>query len=205
MKANPDPEAGTRRIIFGGAFDPVHWGHIRMAEEVRRKWPAEGVVFVPTYVPPHRSQALVADFDDRVAMVTAALSDEDWAEVSTIERELPQPNYSLETVRALKRQHPDTTFAFLIGADQLPRFRFWHKPLELLAEVPLLVGSRPGTDTAADSELPTDRVIIIPTTPVDISATSVRQQIRQGITEEALGRLVPPRVAEYILKRKLYR
>ena len=204
-RAIRNPEQGGRWLIFGGTFDPVHRGHIRLAEDARRAWPGDGVLFVLSARPPHRPEGPAAPFEDRLAMLRRAVAPMDRAVVSTIERELSAPNYTLHTVRELKRRYPECEFAFLIGADHLPQLPGWHQPLELLKEVEVLVGSRPGYPPRVPDTLPSDRIRCIETGLLDISSTQIRKAVQAGADREALADLVPPTVADYILSRNLYR
>lgn len=200
----PAPELGECWGILGGVFDPVHLGHIHLGRDIRIKKNLDGILFVPACKPPHRPTEKRAPFADRVAMLRLAVADHDNFEVSAIEEDAALSGFTLDTVRELRAAYPDVSFYFLIGADNLRSFMTWHQWRQLLKEISLLVGSRPGSDPAIVKELLGDRVELVDTGLIDVSSTKVRSVIRQGADIERLARLVPRPVAEYILENKLY-
>jgi nicotinate-nucleotide adenylyltransferase len=200
----PAPEPGECWGILGGVFDPIHLGHIHLAREIRIKKNLDGILFVPACRPPHRPAEERAPFADRVAMLRLAVVDHENFEVSAIEEDAGLSGFTLDTVRELRASYPDVSFCFLIGADNLGSFMTWHQWRQLLKEITLLVGSRPGSDPAIVKDLPEDAVELVDTGLNDVSSTVVRSVIRQGTDIEKLGRLVPRPVAEYVLENKLY-
>jgi nicotinate-nucleotide adenylyltransferase len=200
----PAPEPGERWGILGGAFDPVHFGHLTITREIRNEAKLDGVLLVPTLDPPHRPQQPVVGFEDRVAMLELALKGETAMAVSRIEESTTRPSYTLDTVRALKKKHPGVEFVFIIGADIVSQFKTWHCWQDLLREITLIVGHRPGADLRELSTFPEERFKLVETTPVDLSSTQVRERIRMGSTREQLSEMVPPSVADFILNRSLY-
>jgi len=201
----PAPEPGERWGVLGGVFDPVHIGHLTLARDVLRVRRLNGVLLVPTYQPPHRSELPAAAFEDRVAMLKLAVQGETALEISRIEESTPRPSYSLETVRALKHLYPGVEFSFIIGADNLCQLQTWHQWRVVLQEVKLIVGCRPGARIDDLCDLPLDRIDFVESSMVDVSSTHVRNRIKGGVTREQLATLVPGEVADYILQRKLYR
>jgi len=201
----PAPEPGQRWGILGGAFDPIHLGHLALAHNIRRLRALYGVLFVPTFEPPHRPLPPQASFDDRVEMTRLALLSQDSLESSRIEEHTGRPSYTLNTVRALKSKHPGTEFELIIGADQLAAFSSWHRWQGLLNEVLIIVGHRPGTIVAISTDLPPERIVILETALVAVSSTEVRSRIRAGATGAELAEMVPASVADYIEAKKLYR
>jgi nicotinate-nucleotide adenylyltransferase len=200
----PAPEPGERWGILGGAFDPLHFGHLTLAREIRNKVKLDGVLLVPTLEPPHRPQQPVVRFEDRVTMLELALKGEAAMAVSRIEETTSRPSYTLDTVRALKKKYPQVEFVFIIGADIVSQFKSWHCWQDLLREIKLIVGYRRGADLSELSAYPEDRFTLVETTPVDLSSTQVRERIRMGATREQLSKMVPPSVADFILRRRLY-
>jgi len=166
---------------------------------------AVGVLYLPAYRHPLKPGGCEAEFKHRAEMLRLAIGPEKATDVSTIESELPATNYTLDTVRALKRRYPNCHFSFLIGADNLPILHTWHKAQELLEEVTLLVGSRPDHGPTIDSSLPREAIVIVPTSLLDISSTQIREAVRSGAGAAELSALVPDAVAEYILDNRLYR
>jgi len=200
----PAPEPGERWGILGGAFDPVHLGHLSLAREILEKSSLDGVLLVPTLDPPHRPQQPVVGFEERVTMLELALAGEAAMAVSRIEETTSRPSYTVDTVRALKKKFPSVEFVFIIGADIVSQFKTWHCWQEVLREISLIVGIRPGADLRDLSAFPSDRFALIETTPVNLSSTVIRERIKRGITREQLVAMVPIRVADFILQRRLY-
>jgi nicotinate-nucleotide adenylyltransferase len=201
----PAPSPGQRWGILGGVFDPVHLGHLTLARDVRSIRHLQGILFVPTFQPPHRPSPPKASFEDRMEMVRLALCDQPDMEVSRIEEQTTRPSFTLDTVQALKVAYPGVEFELIVGADQLSQLPTWHRWRELLDEVRLVVGCRPG---AVQPQLPDsapERILILESSLVDLSSTQVRAGIEGGATLYKLTALVPQAVAEYIIARDLYR
>jgi len=201
----PAPEPGQKWGILGGIFDPVHLGHLVLATEILEARQLDGVFLIPAFDPPHRDKQPRATFQDRVTMLQMVCEREPRLTVCTIEEELKRPSYTLRTIRALRQKHEGVDFRFIIGADNLVQLKTWHLWETLLDEVRLMVGYRPGADLDAINDYPQVRIDIIETALVDISSTDIRQAVRQGVTDDELKRLVPPPVADYIIKKGLYR
>jgi len=192
--------------ILGGAFDPVHRGHLTLASDIRAAKTLTGVLFVPSYEPPHKMNRCEASWDDRLAMIRLAIEGRDSFKVSTVEAEMSQPGYSLNTVRALKCLYPDVTWYFIIGEDLLSEFAAWHRPEEILREVRILAGSRPAAPAPGSAQpYRSDRIEVVTTGLFDVSSTEIRRRIKEGTAPAELRELVGDAVGEYILSRKLYR
>lgn len=199
------PDAGGHWLVFGGTFDPVHRGHLQLVHDMKQQSDACGVIVAPTNVPPHRLQnSLVASFEARTAMLRLATQQLTYIFLSTIEAELAVPNYTINLLRKLKRRYSSCQFSLLMGADQLKLFTEWHQWEQILSEVKLLVGSRPSHSPEVPSEIPADRIDILQTSLLDISSTDVRDKVSSGCALDDLACLVPDKVAEYIVKEKLY-
>jgi len=201
----PAPEPGQTWGILGGTFDPVHLGHLSLATDMQKAQKLDGVLLVPAFDPPHRTERPHALFEDRATMLTLATEDVSGLEISRVEESLGCPGYTLETVRALRKQHTGIDFRFIVGADNLNLLRTWHKWETVLDEIRLLVGCRPGVDLEPITDLPRARIDLVETSMIDLSSTEIRDRVNQGIDPEELNRMVPPKVATYILERNLYR
>ena len=201
----PAPEPGQSWGILGGIFDPVHLGHIRLADDIQKAGRLDGVLFVPSFDPPHRQNQQRAPFEDRVAMLQLAVVDHCGLEVSDIEHRIDRPGYTLNTIRALKKDHAGVVFQLVIGADNLHSFRTWYRWEQILEEVKLLVGSRPGTGSEGVQGIRPDRMELLSTGLVDVSSTMVRARARENVGIDELSNLVPRPVAEYIVRNELYR
>ncbi len=166
-----------------------------MAELAREQTGADQVWFMPAAVPPHKGRPH-QDFAWRAEMVSALIDGRDGLLVCTIERELPPPSYTVDTVAELRRRHPEHSFWFLIGADSLQTLPTWHGAERLVGEIPFLVAPRAGYPTEelfqrVSCQLPGLRLRAIDMPIVDVSSTWLRQRLLAG--KSACG-LVPERV-----------
>lgn len=201
----PGPEPGENWGVLGGVFDPVHRGHLTLARDIQAQAGLDGILFVPADKTPHRKLKQGASFDQRCHMLELALVDAPAFRLDRIERDAKLRGYTLDTVRELKKRYPDTVFRFIIGTDNLLGFKTWFRWEEVLSEIKLLVGCRPGADPPDLSEISPRRVELVKTSLVDLSSTGVRETIRKGASRDELLEAVPAPVADYILKERLYR
>jgi nicotinate-nucleotide adenylyltransferase len=199
-----DPEPGTRWGILGGVFDPVHRGHLSLACEMLSKADLDGVLFVPSFDPPHRSGKIRAPFRDRVEMLRLALTEQPACVVSDVEATLNQPGYTLVLITELERRYPEVEWLFIMGADNISTFSTWYRWEDILRKIKVLAGARPGQTGDAIGEFPSDRMQLVPTVTRDVSSTEVRRLIKEGSTVERLCELVPEAVAVYIREHGLY-
>lgn len=189
----------VRRIgILGGTFNPIHAGHLVLAEQTRQRLRLEKVIFVPTYFPPHKEVKALAPAQERCHMVTKALKTNPFFEVSSLELARGGVSYSIETVKKFRSIYPRASLYFIIGSDSLEELSTW-KNIEKLNKIcKFVVVRRPGY--APRRLFPNMQVIDIDTK--DISSTDIRRRIRTG---KSIRSLVPEEVRKYILKKKLYR
>ena len=194
--------------VLGGTFDPVHLGHLAIAEEVRIKLDLDRVIFIPAGQPRLRADEYLTPAIDRLRMVELATGDNPHFQVCDIEIKRSGTTYTVDTLVELgQRLGPDTSLYFIVGADILGQFHRWKDPEKVLDACHLVVGSRPGhqdddrpewfqgTDSAKD------KVTQLEIPMVDISGTEIRRRASLG---ESVRHLVPDLVAEYIQDRKLY-
>jgi nicotinate-nucleotide adenylyltransferase len=193
--------------IFGGTFDPIHQGHMIIAEQVMDELDLARVVFVPGGIPPHKEASSVrASAEDRVDMVEAAVATNERFCVDRIEVDAGRPMHSVETVRILKERSPDDDWYFISGADEVSNLLAWKEPDRLLEEIVMVAATRPGYDLSKLDHLEKalrnfDRIFPVECTRVDISATGIRRRILQG---KSVRYLVPEGVYEIISDRRLY-
>lgn len=192
--------------ILGGTFNPVHLGHLYMAEEAMKNLKLDHVIFMPNYIPPHKENSSVSAAE-RVKMLHLALSDHPDFSVSTFEVEKTGISYTYETVEELHRRHPLDTFFFIIGEDSYVNFWKWKNPEGILKYVEVAVIERTGFPKEASSK--TDelfrqnhkKAFRILSETVDISSTDIRIRLKEG---KDAYELLPRKVAEYIKEKKLY-
>ncbi len=193
--------------VFGGTFDPVHNGHLHIANVLRDALQLDRVVWVPAGRPPHkRGQIVSADFD-RVAMLELAISDAPFDTISTVELDRPGPSYTADTLTAMANELPPASLYFLMGEDSLRDLPNWREPERILAAAELAVVGRPGVDVdlkALYLALPAskDRVHLVPTRELAISSSDIRRHVADG---NSIADLVPPAVAAFIADRELYK
>lgn len=188
--------------IFGGAFDPVHNGHVRLAEEAVKQLKLRRLLIIPTYASPHKHTDLLP-FEDRAEMCRRAFGHIPGAEVSDIEVRLGGTSYSINTVRALKEMYPDEQFFLLIGGDMLFSFETWYKYESLLKETKVCAVARDDDSLVDMMEYANEigRVKVLPTKAVTMSSTHVRETAANG---GDISGMVPAGVAEYIREKGLY-
>jgi nicotinate-nucleotide adenylyltransferase len=200
----PAPEPGQQWGILGGTFDPVHRGHLSLGREILKAKQLDGILLVPSYDPPHRESDPTASFEERLAMLRLAVAGDPAFAISTIEETTSRPSYTLNTVRALRNEHPGVEFFFIVGADNLSLLRTWHCWETVLQEIRLLVGTRPGANLAAADQFAAKAMELVPITEIDVSSTEIRSTIKKVATVGELCELTPRAVAEYIVERGLY-
>jgi nicotinate-nucleotide adenylyltransferase len=204
--------------IFGGTFDPVHYGHLRPALELLQELPLRELRFVPCSVPPHR-EAPQAGAELRVAMLRAALEGQPGLVLDERELQRPGPSYTVDTLRSLREELGAVPLCLVIGGDAFRGLATWHRWEDLIELAHLIVMRRPGweapaegpvaalyaqrrTDSAAAlAQSPAGRILAWPVTQLDISASRIRRDIGLGKSPRYL---LPDAVWELIRARGLY-
>lgn len=189
--------------IFGGLFDPVHYGHIRLASHLARAAELDGILWVPAAQPPHKDKNQPASFKDRLAMLRLALQDLPNMVISDIEAAAELSGYALDMVRAVKKRYPEPEFCFIMGADNVTDIVNWYHYDQLLSEIDVIAGSRGGVEMgpagAGDSRLRCFEI-----EPTEMASSDIRGQIRDGADLEFLLKALPPEVLEFISTKGLY-
>jgi nicotinate-nucleotide adenylyltransferase len=197
----------SRRVgIVGGTFDPIHLGHLAVAEAALRCAGLDEVLLIPAGTPPHR-QAPVASASDRLEMARLAVEDMPRLSVSELEVERSGGSYTVDTLRRLREARPDADLYLVLGWDAARDFGSWREPGQVLDLARPVVIGRPGYPLPSPAELRAagfdpDRVVLCAEPTPDIQATRIRRRAAAG---EPLDGLVKPRVARYIVERGLYR
>ena len=191
--------------LLGGTFDPIHLGHLVLAESAREAFGLDGILFVPAGQPPHKPGAVMAPASDRWRMVEIATNDNPFFSVSPVEIERAGPSYTVDTVACLRRQQPSVDWCLIVGSDALAEIPTWHDYQGLLPLVRILAAARqPGTPLTLPPEINawSDRVSFFHPPSLDISASLIRQRVRDGLS---VRYLVPAGVAAYLAGHHLYR
>ncbi len=185
--------------VFGGTFDPPHHGHLIVAEYVRYRLGLDRIVFVPSWISPHKQERRAADGSHRLAMLRLAVSGSPELEVSDIEVRRGGVSYTVDTLKDLSSE-THAGLNLLIGADNYVDFRTWHEPEQILSLARLVVMSRPGSPFPPDQSLPSG-IIRIEVPEITIRATRIRSLAGET---RSIRYLVPPPVEKYILENHLY-
>lgn len=193
--------------IFGGSFDPVHQGHLILAEQCREQGELDEVWFVPAARPPHKLAAAQAGFGQRVEMLELALAGHPAFRVNQLENERTGPSYTADTLDLLARQHPEHEWALLVGGDTLRDLHTWYEPGRIVARASLLVMARPGAAVPSAGELEERlgtpvRLSMVDVPLIDISSSDIRTRLSQG---RSIRYLLPRAVEVYAQEKKLYR
>jgi nicotinate-nucleotide adenylyltransferase len=196
--------------VLGGTFDPPHLGHLILAQEAHQALELTQVLFVPAGEPWRKAGRELSARQQRLAMVERAVSSNSAFAVSTAEVDRPGPSYTAETMAQLRQQFgAETELFFIMGADSLADFPHWHQPLRILELARLAVAERsPLGNEALDEALPEElaealreRVVWLSMPLIAISASAVRERVRQGLP---IRYWVPEAVEEYIGRHGLY-
>lgn len=199
---------GERVGILGGTFDPVHYGHLAIAEEVYCALQLTRMVFVPAGQPPHKLTAGITPAQQRVSMLERAIATNPHFTLSLVDVQRAGPSYTVETLRLLRQEWgPRAELFFVIGSDSLKDLPSWYDPEGILAQATIVALTRPGyVDVRAGllERLPAlrDRLILLEGPLLEISATDLRQRVAEG---RPIKYQTPEVVEEYILQRGLYR
>ena len=202
----------TRRIgVMGGTFDPVHYGHLVIAEEVHAALHLSEVVFIPAGQPPHKTGHRITETQHRLAMLELALASNPHFRISLMEIERTGPSYTVDTLRTL-REHlgMDISLFFIIGWDSLEELHTWYRASDILTLVTRLVAvRRPGYEEDAEynrvleQRLPgiLQRLLVVQAPQLEISATDLRQRVAEG---RPIKYQTPEAVETYIKQNRLY-
>jgi len=198
--------------ILGGTFDPVHVGHLRIAEEARVRLELSRVLFVPAGQPWLKADEAIASPIHRVEMVRRAIADNPYFELSTVEVDRPGPSYAVDTVATIavlqQQLGAEASFFFLLGWDSLAELPRWKEPDKLVQMCRLVAVPRPDFSPpnleALESSIPgvTQSVVLLDMPLVDVSSSDIRKRVAKGLSIQGL---VPDDVEEYIKEQQLYR
>lgn len=206
--------------ILGGTFDPIHYGHIRPAMEVKASLKLDKILLMPNHIPPHKNttHSTTAQRLEMVAQVCEALTG---FELCDIEAKRDSPSYTVVTLKQLSQRYPDDELFFIMGMDSFIQLQSWHKWQQLFEFANLVVCQRPGWHLAAESPMQHElsarhasidalsisshpehgRIFTVDISPQNISSTQIRSQLAIGeIPQDALL----PATLNYIQKQRLY-
>ena len=194
--------------IMGGTFNPIHLGHLILAEHAYEQLELDEVLFVPSGNPYMKEYANVLDAKTRIDLVGEAIEDNCHFALSRIEVDRGGNSYSYETIAALKEANPDTEYFFMVGADSLFMMEKWMHPEKIFSEVTVAVAIRGGyTDEKLEAQIKVleekynTKIVRLYSRSVDISSTVIRDRVREG---KSIRYMVHYKTAEVIKKKRLY-
>lgn len=194
--------------IIGGTFNPIHLGHLILAERAYEEFELDEILFIPAGVSYFKDQSTILDKKTRITLTGGAIGDNPHFALSTIECDRAGNSYTYETLEELKRHNPDTQYYLIIGADSLVQMELWQKPENILRDAIILVAKRQGPTTQEFldkmEEIKTKYnadIRVIPCTYIDISSTEIRERVKAG---KSIKYLVPEVTENYIKKHHLY-
>lgn len=220
-----DPSRMKRIAFYGGSFDPVHRGHLAIADELNRLFELDQFVFIPAYHAPHKSGRTPTSSYDRYAMLALATRNDCRLRVSKLELDLPEKPYTVETLARLQAAMPDTEVLFVMGADSWQDIRTWREWEKVLTMSSHIVVTRPGYDITFShvtdeirqrivdirgtdrlpegTDLEKRSIFMTDAVNMDISATAIRRRIREN--DPSWRADIQEEVAKYIEKYQIYR
>lgn len=207
--------------IFGGTFNPIHFAHLRIAEEIREHFALEKVIFVPAATPPHKPLADELSFAERLKMVELAVHGNPFFSVSDLEGKREGKSYSIDTLHLFRKLYPKDEFFFIMGSDSFAEFGSWKEYASIFSCCNIVTITRPGARISLREALPVDiahefcyhesqnrishrsgySVYSIEGTQLDISSTAIRSLLRQG---KSIKYLLPATVEHYIKQQRFY-
>lgn len=196
--------------IFGGTFDPVHLGHLIVAEQCREQARLDEVWFVPAARPPHKEEHALTPFAQRVEMLALAAAGQPAFRIEELEKDRSGPSFTADTLEELSRREPRPELHFILGSDSLADLPHWRNPARVVELACLLIVARPGWEVPAEKELrqtlgkstAEPRWQVIESPLIDISSRDLRRRAREG---RSLRYLVPRAVECLIREKGLYR
>ena len=194
--------------IFGGTFDPVHYGHLLAAEQCREQCRLDEIWFVPAAVPPHKTGVEISPGKARAEMLELAVAGLPQYRVSRMELEREGPSYTVDTLAGLRRDDPSRELILILGADSLADFPTWREPSRI-AELATILAVNRGRVTpdvnAAAQQLGREfraRVQVVEMPAVDLASTDIRRRVREG---RSIQFMTPRAVDMYLRQHDLYR
>lgn len=195
--------------VFGGSFNPVHIGHLTIAQDAVEQLELDRLIFMPAAVPPHKQDKVLADGNHRLEMLRLATESNPGFEVSEMELQRGGVSYTFDTMTQIQNEHPDAELFFIIGLDSLPELHLWrnvNELLELCTVVPFARGGEDPTLVTEKIQLSNEwkkRLLerMIRIHEIEVSSSEIRMRVAEGLS---IRYLVPPEVEMYIAEHHLY-
>lgn len=195
--------------IFGGAFNPIHNGHLNLAKKYLEVLNLDRIIFIPTALPPHKTDRFLASKEDRFNMLELAISDCEEFEISDIEFQRQGKSYTYDTLCLLREKYPNDDFYLIIGADQFLTFNLWYRYRDILDIASICTAARENGNQREKiidfsnklDGLDKNRFHLLNSDAVEVSSSQVREKIKKG---EDVSSLIPKKVYNYIVEKGLY-
>lgn len=199
---------GKQIGIMGGTFNPIHYGHLLLAESARETFHLDKIVFIPSGIPYMKDSSSILNGESRLHMVMLAIEGNPYFELSRIELDRTGPTYTRDTLASLQMDNNEDKYYFIMGADSLLMIESWKDPKFIMQNCTILAAVR-GNETAGNIEKKAEYLIrkyqadirILPSRYIDISSSDIRNNVKQGTS---VRYMLPDKVAEYIQKNGLY-
>lgn len=186
--------------IFGGTFDPIHLGHLITAQTLLEKRRLQKIIFVPTFISPHKLQYEYSSSEHRYKMTELAISSHPCFEISDFELNRDEVSYTINTLIEFSKKY--NSMELIIGFDNLVKFDLWHKPDEILELANLVVMKRTYDKGIKSANKYFEKAQFIDTPTIEISGTDIRRRVKY---KRPIDYFVPKTVKDYIIENKLYR
>lgn len=209
--------------LFGGTFDPIHFGHLRAAEEIKQILELNKVYFIPSAIPPHKTQSIITDASKRLEMIQLAIEGNPYFDVSEFELQSDTTSYTINTMEHFIKTMPDVEFYFILGNEQFNHIESWKEYKRLFELTNFAVITRPGFSELDSCKVPlalkdefryynsienvnsytnkTKEIVFIEIKGIEISSTDIRAFVE---SDKSIKYLVPNKVENFILSEKLY-
>lgn len=201
----PQHIVGARLGIMGGTFDPIHYGHLFVAEEARARFALDHVLFVPNGSPPHKKEYLMPHAPDRYEMTRLATATNPAFTCTPLEIHRAGPSYTVDTLAILNAQYPSTELFYITGIDAIADILTWRRHAEIIRMATFIAAARPGFDLKTlEDRLPAaylERVLLLGSTAQGVSSTEIRERVRARLP---IRYLTPDAVLDYIREHHLY-
>ncbi len=185
--------------LFGGTFDPIHHGHLITAQSVREIRNLDKIIFIPSYISPHKKDVKTTSPEHRLNMIKLAIEGVDFFECSDYEISKGGVSYTIDTIREFKKKYDH--IEFIIGYDNIFKFHKWKDPDEIMKLAKIIVLKRKSSVPPPHEDKYVKQAIFVQTRGIEISATDIRERVKKGLP---IHFLVPEKVKEYIYNFNLY-
>jgi len=188
--------------IYGGTFNPPHVGHLITAESVREALALDRIIFIPSYISPHKQEGEEQSSHHRFTMTKMAIASNNRFDISRKEIEKGDTSYTIDTLKHLRKIYDNGSMYLIIGMDNYITFHLWKEPKQILEQSTVVVMNRPNYPQRINEIIGTTNVIFVDVPDIDVSSSNIRQRIKAG---KSVKYLVPDEVERYIIDNGLYK